>query len=73
MKTLIAVLAAVLALAFLDIGLGAHQAQAAQNYCKYRYNLCLARCPGTVRRCFNLCQSRYRHCTYKMPYLGDLI
>jgi len=73
MKMLVAVLAAGLTLAFVELGLGASDAEAAANYCKHRYNLCLARCPGTVRRCFSRCQSQYRHCTYPSPYLGDLL
>jgi len=71
MKTLIAVLAAGLTLAFAELGLGANDAAAA-NYCKHVYNLCLARCPRTARRCFGRCELQYRNCTYPYPYLGDL-
>jgi hypothetical protein len=73
MKMLIAVLAAGLTLAFVELGLGEGDAEAAANYCKHRYNLCLARCPGTIRRCFWRCQSQYRYCTYPAPYMGDLL
>ena len=71
MRMLIAVLALSLTLAVVELGLGASDAEAA-NYCKYRYNLCLAHCPGTVR-CPIRCQVQYRNCTYPAPYLGDLL
>jgi hypothetical protein len=70
MRMLIAFLAVALTLTFVE--LGSSEVQAA-NYCKHRYNLCLARCPGTSRRCLGRCQSQYRHCTYPYPYMGDLL
>ncbi|MGH9552319.1 MAG: hypothetical protein ACRD3W_23230 [Terriglobales bacterium] len=73
MKMLIAVLAAGLTLAFVELGLGASDAEAAANYCKHRYNVCLAHCPRMARRCFGRCELQYRNCTYPYPYLGDLL
>jgi len=73
MRMLIALLAVALTLTFVELSLGASEVQAASNYCKHRYNLCLARCPGTTRRCLTRCQSQYRHCTYQWPYMGDLL
>ncbi len=73
MRMLIALLAVALTLTFLELGLGASEVQAAPNYCKHRFNLCLARCPGRARRCLSRCQSQYRHCTYRLPYMGDLL
>ena len=73
MRMLIAFLAVALTLTFVELGFRATEVQAAPNYCKHRYNLCLARCPlGTSRRCVR-CQSQYRHCTYPYPYMGDLL
>lgn len=72
MKTLIAVLAAGLALAFMELGLGAGQAQAAQSFCKHRYALCLARCQAANRRCTR-CQQQYRYCIAPYPSLGNLL
>ena len=72
MNRLIALLAVLLALSLLEFGLGANQAQAQQNFCKQRYNACLARCQGRPR-CVNRCREQYRSCTYRWPYLGDLI
>ena len=59
MKMLITVLAAGLTLTFAELGLGASEAEAA-SFCKHRYNLCLARCPGPFARCSSRCQARYR-------------
>ena len=72
MKTLIDVLAAGLALAGVGLGLGASEAKAASSFCKHRYNLCLARCPGTLR-CSGRCQTQYKYCTTPYPYLGNLL
>ena len=72
MKTLIAVLAAGLTLAFVELGLGASDAEAAVNYCKHRYNLCLARCPARLR-CYSRCETQYRYCVPPAPSLGDLL
>jgi hypothetical protein len=75
MKILIAALTAVLMLAFAELSLGARDAEAAyysENYCKNRYNLCLARCPDRVR-CFSRCLTQYRYCTPPAPALGDLL
>ena len=72
MRMLIAFLAVGLTLAFVELGFGASEVQAAPNYCKHRYNLCLARCP-TGRRCLGRCQLQYRHCVYPWPYMGDLL
>jgi len=57
MKVLIAVLAAGLTLAVVELGLGARSAEAAASYCKHRESLCLARCPRAVQRCISRCQS----------------
>jgi hypothetical protein len=73
MKMLIAVLAASLTLAFAALSLGPSKAEAATNYCKHRYGVCLARCQGRARHCDNRCQSQYRFCRYPYPYLGDLL
>jgi hypothetical protein len=76
MKTLIAVLLAGLALGLLASGPGASVAEAASryaaNYCKARYNLCLARCPDRVR-CFSRCLTQYKYCVPPAPSLGDLL
>jgi hypothetical protein len=71
----ILVAAAIATLAALTLGFDAQHspASAAPNYCKHRYNICLARCPAANRRCPTRCQSQYRHCNYPMPYLGDLL
>jgi len=73
MRMLIAGLAAGLTLAFVELGSGANHAQAAQSFCKYRYNLCLARCSGRPKRCFRRCQDQYQGCATPEPYLGNLI
>jgi len=73
MKLLIALLLLALTFAVGAVGLGASETQAAQNICKYRYNLCLARCGGPAQRCLGRCQTRYKGCITRMPYLGDLI
>jgi hypothetical protein len=73
MRALIATLAAVSTLALAGFLIGAPPAQAAQSECKFRYNLCLARCPGTVQRCLKRCRDRYQGCISRRPYLGDLI
>jgi hypothetical protein len=72
MKMVIALLALALTLTLLELGAGTGQAQAAQNFCKQRYNACLARCQGRPR-CVKRCREQYRSCTYRWPYLGDLI
>lgn len=73
MRMLIALLAVALPLIFVELGLGAGDAQAAPNYCKRVYDICLARCSGRTARCVSRCQSRYRYCRYPLPYLGDLL
>jgi hypothetical protein len=76
MKILLAALTAVLTLALVELSLGGSDAKAAayysENYCKNRYNLCLARCPDRVR-CFSRCLTQYRYCTPPAPALGDLL
>jgi hypothetical protein len=72
MKMLIAVLAAGLTLTFAELGLGASEAEAA-SFCKHRYNLCLARCPGPFARCSSRCQARYRSCIYPAPSIRELL
>jgi hypothetical protein len=72
MKTLIVVLAAGLALAFVELGLGASPAQAAPNICKYRYAICLARCQAADRRCTR-CRQQYRYCIAPYPSMGNLL
>jgi hypothetical protein len=74
MQKLIAILAAALTLAFLEFGFSGGQAQAGSGFCKYRYNLCLARCARVNRgRCFRRCREQFRRCTPPAPHLGDLI
>jgi hypothetical protein len=73
MRMLIALLATALTLTFVELGLGATEVQAASSYCTHRYHLCLARCPGPTQRCLRRCQSQFRHCTYRSPYMGDLL
>ena len=72
MKMLIAVLAAGLTLTFAELGRGASEAEAA-SFCKNRYNVCLARCPGPFQRCSGRCQSQYRYCIHPGPYLRDVL
>ncbi|HZP09215.1 hypothetical protein [Methyloceanibacter sp.] len=76
MKTLIAVLTGCLMLVLLAFAPGATGAEAASryaaNYCKTRYNLCLARCPDRVR-CFSRCLTQYKYCVPPAPSLGDLL
>lgn len=72
MKMLIAVLAAGLTLTFAKFGLGTSEAVAA-SFCKHRYSLCLARCPGPFARCSSRCQVRYRSCIYPAPSIRDLL
>ena len=71
MRILIALLALALTLSFVELGLGASDAQAAWS-CKQRYNICLARCPANSQRC-QRCRTQYRYCRYQLPYLGDLL
>jgi hypothetical protein len=75
MRKSILLAAAVVMLTALASAFAAHPAQAAaaSNYCKHRYNICLARCAAANRRCLNRCRSQYRYCTYRSPYLGDLL
>jgi hypothetical protein len=72
MKQLIVVLAAGLALASIELSLGASEAEAATNFCKHRYSLCLARCPQTLR-CTGRCQTQYKYCANPYPYIGNLL
>jgi hypothetical protein len=75
MKILIAALITVLALALVELSFAGSDAQAAyysENYCKNRYNLCLARCPDRVR-CYSRCLTQYRYCVPPAPSLGDLL
>jgi hypothetical protein len=72
MKKLIVVLAAGLALAGVERGLGASEAEAASSFCKHRYNLCLARCPQTLR-CDSRCQTQYKYCASPYPNIGNLL
>ena len=72
MRMLIAMSAAALTLTFVELGLGASEVQAAPNFCKHRYNLCLARCGANSQRC-KRCQTQYRYCRYPYPYMGDLL
>ncbi len=76
MKTPIAVLAGCLMPVLFALSLGAPGAEAAsryaENYCKSRYNLCLARCPDRVR-CFSRCLTQYKYCVPPAPALGDLL
>lgn len=71
MRMLIALLAVALTLSFVELGLGAGDAQAATS-CKLRYSACLARCPAAKRQCTR-CQVQYRYCRYPYPYMGDLL
>jgi hypothetical protein len=48
MKILVAMLAAILALAFAEPSLGVSDAEAASSFCKYRYNACAARASSEV-------------------------
>ena len=72
MKMLIAVLAAGLTLTFAELGRGASEAEAA-SFCKNRYNVCLARCPGPFQWCSGRCQARYRACIPPAPSIRDLL
>ena len=72
MKTLIVVLAAGLTLPVVELGLGASEADAASSFCKHRYNICLARCPETLR-CSSRCRTQYKYCTNPYPYIGNLL
>jgi hypothetical protein len=64
--------AAILALTGLAALFEAREAQAAPSICKPRYNLCLARCPGT-NRCLARCKTRYRNCIAPYPSMADLL
>lgn len=59
MRKPIVLAAAVAMLAAWSSAFGAQPAQAASasNYCKHRYNICLARCAAGNRRCVRRCQS----------------
>ena len=72
MKTLIVVLAVGLTLPVVELGLGASDAEAASSFCKHRYNICLARCPETLR-CSSRCRTQYKYCTNPYPYIGNLL
>jgi hypothetical protein len=72
MKQLIVVLAAGFALAGVELGLGASEAEAATSFCKHRYSLCLARCPETLR-CSSRCRTQYKYCANPYPYIGSLL
>ena len=72
MKTLIVVLAAGLTLPVVELGLGESEAEAASSFCKHRYNICLARCPETLR-CSSRCRTQYKYCTNPYPYIGNLL
>jgi hypothetical protein len=73
MKTLIVVLAAGLTLAAAELGPGASEAQAAaSSFCRHRYDLCLARCPVTLR-CSTRCRTQYKYCADPYPYIGNLL
>ncbi len=72
MRMLIALLALALTLTLVELGPGASDAQAASS-CKRAYNACLGRCLGRPGRCVSRCQAQYRHCTYRWPYMGDLL
>jgi hypothetical protein len=72
MKTLIVVLAAGLTLAAAGLGFGANKAEAASTFCKHRYDLCLARCPDTLR-CSTRCRTQYKYCADPYPYIGNLL
>jgi hypothetical protein len=71
MQKLMAILLTALAVAFLEFGTGASEAQAASAFCRNSYDICLARCAET-RRCFPRCQARYRRCITPAPHLGEL-
>jgi hypothetical protein len=73
MRTLIAILAAALALAFVEFDLGQGQLQAASSFCQERYNICVARCGERIRRCPQRCRSQFERCITPAPNLGDLI
>lgn len=51
---------------------GQQQAEAAPNICKYRYNICLARCQAADRRCTR-CRQQYRYCIAPYPSMGNLL
>ena len=72
MKTLIVVWAAGLTLAAAALGFSASEAEAARSFCKHRYDLCLARCPYTLR-CSTRCRTQYKHCADPYPYIGNLL
>jgi hypothetical protein len=72
MRTGLVIAAAVLALMGLAALFEAPEAQAAPSICKPRYNLCVARCPGTDR-CLAKCKTRYRYCIAPYPSMADLL
>jgi hypothetical protein len=55
-----------------ELGFGASDAEAASSFCKHRYNICLARCPETLR-CSSRCRTQYKYCTNPYPYIGNLL
>jgi hypothetical protein len=71
MRMLIALLAVALTLTFVELGLGASEVQAAAS-CRQSYNVCLARCGANSQRC-QRCRTRYKYCTFPMPYMGNLL
>ncbi|HXG79601.1 MAG TPA: hypothetical protein VNJ31_09725 [Methyloceanibacter sp.] len=73
MKLIIAFVVPALMICFGALAFGARSAEAAENFCKRRYNICLARCPGPAQTCLSRCQARYKGCISRRPYLGDLI
>ena len=72
MRIGVVIAAAVLALTGMAAWFDAPEAQAAPNICKYRYNLCLARCQPASRRCTR-CRQQYRYCIAPYPSLGNLL
>ena len=72
MRMLIAILAASLMFVFVEPSLGVNDAAAA-NFCKNRYNFCVARCQRKARPCLNRCQYSYHSCTTPYVYLGDVL
>jgi hypothetical protein len=71
MRMLIALLAVALMSGLVELSLGASEAQAAAS-CRQSYNVCLARCGPNSQRC-QRCRTKYKYCTFPMPYMGNLL
>ena len=71
MRMLIALLAVALMPSLVELSLGPSEAQAAAS-CRQSYTVCQARCGPNSQRC-QRCRTKYKYCTFPMPYMGNLL